>query len=47
MANIICWICENNLIYREYQGNKLLDEDGNKPCLECFIEDGESEEEAE
>ena len=48
MANIICWLCKNNLIFKDYDGTKLLDEDGSKPCFECLLESGElDEEEAE
>lgn len=47
MASLICWICENNLSYREYQGTKLLDEEGNKPCFECLTEDEALEEDNE
>ena len=48
MANLICWICSNNLAYKKYEGTKLLDEDGNKPCYECLIEDDAlNEEEAD
>ena len=36
--NIICWICDGNLSYKEYEGTKLLDEEGNKPCFECVLE---------
>ena len=42
MANIICWICDNNLALKVYEG-KLLDEDGNKPCFECVLEAGDEE----
>jgi hypothetical protein len=38
MANIICWICRDNLSYGKYEETKLLDEDGSKPCLECIAE---------
>lgn len=38
MANIICWICNDNLSYQKYEGSKLLDEDGSKPCFECLLE---------
>jgi len=46
MKNIICWLCNDNLVYAEYSGTKLLDEEGNKPCFDCYNEDL-SEEEAE
>lgn len=39
MANIICWICKDNLAHQKYDGSKLLDEDGSKPCFECLMED--------
>jgi hypothetical protein len=45
MTNIICWICKNNLPYKEYDGDKLLDEDGSKACFDCLLEDGAFEEE--
>ena len=47
MTNIICWICSNNLTYHDYEGTKLLDEDGSKPCFECLLESGELDEENE
>lgn len=47
MANIICWICKDNLSYKEYNETKYLDEYGNKPCFECLIEAGAFEEETE
>ena len=37
--NIFCHICDSNFAYKEYQGPKLLDEFGNKPCTECISED--------
>lgn len=46
MANIICWICDNNLALKVYEG-KLLDEDGNRPCFECVLESGDDEENEE
>lgn len=45
MANIICWICGSNLTCSVYDGTKLLDEYGSKPCLECWQEDDALEEE--
>jgi hypothetical protein len=47
VANFICWICDSNKPYLEYSETKLLDEEGNKPCFECFLEAEEAEEEAE
>jgi hypothetical protein len=47
MANIICWICGNNLVYKQYSGTELLDDEGNKPCYECVLEAEIAEEEAE
>lgn len=47
MANLICWMCENNLSYQKYDGDKFLDEDGNKPCFECLLESGAFDEEEE
>lgn len=40
----ICWLCQTNLSYPEYEGIKLLDDDGTKPCLECIQEDEQEEE---
>jgi hypothetical protein len=40
--NIICWICDDNLSYPEYEGTKLLDDNGDKPCLQCISEDEDS-----
>lgn len=45
MSIPICWICSQNLIYKAYDKTKLLDEDGNKPCFECLLEDNALEEE--
>jgi hypothetical protein len=28
---------------KEYDGTKLLDEDGSKPCFECLMEDNEED----
>ena len=44
---MICHICDNNVIYKDYKGTKLLDEDGNKPCFECFLESDEASEQEE
>ena len=38
--NIICYLCDINLTYKDYSGTKMLDEDGNKPCFECLLESG-------
>jgi len=38
MANIICWMCDINKSYKEYDGTDLLDDEGNKPCFECILE---------
>jgi hypothetical protein len=38
MSNIICWICNDNFSFKDYKEAKLLDENGNKPCLECILE---------
>ena len=46
MANLICWICNDNLSYKEYNGTKYLDDNGNKPCFECLLEAGAFEEES-
>lgn len=43
MSNPICWICSQNLVYKAYDKEKLLDLDGNKPCFECFLEDQDQE----
>lgn len=45
MANIICWICKDNLSFLQYGGEKLVDEDGSKPCFECLLEGGAFDEE--
>ena len=45
MSNPICWICKDNLCYKQYTGTKHLDEDGSKPCFECLVEAGNFEEE--
>ena len=39
MSNPICYLCGVNLVYKEYDGTKLLDEDGSKPCFDCVTED--------
>ena len=38
MANIICWMCKNNLSFLKYEGTKCLDDDGSKACYECLLE---------
>ena len=40
MKNIICYLCNDNLVYQEYEGTKLLDDNGDKPCFECLLEAG-------
>ena len=45
MTEIICWICGCNLAYRLYDDTKLLDENGNRPCLECIAEAEEENDE--
>lgn len=40
MTNIICYICKDNLCFKSYEGSKLLDSDGNKPCFDCLMEAG-------
>ena len=45
--NFICWICEGNRAYREYEGTELLSEEGEKPCLECIQESENQKEELE
>lgn len=45
MANIICYICKDSLAYQDYEGLKLLDDNGDKPCFECLIEAGVFDEE--
>lgn len=47
MANFICWICNDNLSFKEYRGTKHLDNEGNKPCFDCLLEAGEFDEEKE
>jgi len=41
----ICWLCDTNFVFEGYEGKKLLDDEGNKPCLECIQESPEDEEE--
>lgn len=43
MSKIICHICDSELAYQKYTGTKLLDEEGNKPCLQCLLEAEEEE----
>jgi len=40
MANIICYLCRDNLSFQKYDGKVLLSENGDKPCLECLLEAG-------
>lgn len=49
MADIICYLCKENRVCQEWQGPKMLDEDGGKPCFECLLEAGvfDDEEEAD
>jgi hypothetical protein len=42
MANIVCWICRDELSYAQYDGTKLLDDDGSKPCLQCIQEEAQN-----
>lgn len=43
MANIICYLCRDNLAMQKYEG-VLVSENGEKPCLECLLESQENEE---
>jgi hypothetical protein len=47
MANLICWICNDNLCFQDYKGTKYLNEDREKPCFECLLEAGAFDEEEE
>ena len=38
MKNIICYLCEINKVFKEYKGTDLLDDEGNLPCFECYLE---------
>ncbi len=31
-------MCDTNLAYRGYKGKDQLDDEGNKPCLQCLQE---------
>jgi hypothetical protein len=42
----ICWLCKINFSWVDYEEDKLLDEDGTKPCMECYLE-SEQEKEVE
>ena len=39
MNNLICWRCEIEKTFKGYLGTKLLDENGNKPCYQCYLEE--------
>jgi hypothetical protein len=43
MSVRICWCCQVNVAWPEYDGEKLLGEEGEKPCFECVQEDEESD----
>ena len=45
MSNFICYICKVNKPFKGYSGTELLDEEGNKPCMECHLENESSKEE--
>ena len=47
MANIICWMCENGLSFKDYKDTEFLDENGNKPCFDCLTEAGAFDEQEE
>jgi hypothetical protein len=47
MNNPICWICGINKTWKEYKGQDLLNEDSDKPCFECFLEDEAAKEESQ
>jgi len=38
MSASICWMCQTNFAFHGYKGTEHLDEEGNKPCLECLAE---------
>jgi len=44
MPNIICYLCRDNLAFKDYEETKLLSENGEKPCLECIAEAAVEEE---
>ncbi len=45
--NIICYICNDALAYKEYKGTAMLDENGDRPCFDCLCEGGAFDEEPE
>lgn len=47
MSNFICWICEINKAYKEYEDVELLNEEGDKPCFDCIVESEKNKEETE
>lgn len=38
MSAKICWCCQINLAWEQYEGTKMLGDDGEKPCWECCEE---------
>jgi hypothetical protein len=38
MSAKICWCCNDNLAWEEYDGD-FLGEDGEKPCYDCAVEE--------
>lgn len=47
MTKSICYICDTNLPFKAYTGTMFLDEQGNKPCLDCLVEENAFEREDE
>lgn len=43
-SNFICWLCGVNHAWKDYKETELLDEDGSKPCFECYLEHEEEKE---
>lgn len=38
MSTRICWCCQINLCWPEYEGTEYLSDDGEKPCFDCVEE---------
>lgn len=38
MGAKICWCCQVNLAWNDYDGTEYLDDNGDKPCYECVQE---------
>lgn len=46
MSAKICWLCDTNFAVSNLEvEDRFLDEEGNKPCLECLQEMMEKEQE--